>query len=204
MINARKIDRMVYILPLIVANEDIDDYYSKDFNKDYENKSFKIKKGDFLAIGKHFPIIIENERGKLSSVPSIFLIDEHKDSSKKETRVILTEEKIKILLPKNTYKIYRKYRKKQFYNDILSSIIILPSLIYTLDKLKELNGSLMEYGEKRWFTKVVNKLKEIEIDFESQELIDKDTFILAQNILEYLNSKSIVSLINLEKEEDEE
>ncbi len=201
MIQAGEIEGAVIILPLIVANKEINNYYSKDFNKDYENNSFKVKKGDILAIGKHFQVTIKNKRDKLSSIPSIFSIVPH-NPNQKETIVILSEDKIKIYIPENSFKIYNKYRKNEWYNNIMCSIIILPSLIYTLDALKE--GDLIEYGDKRWFRRITNKLKEIGINIERGELIEKDILKLAQSILENLNSKSIDSLIKLEKTEENE
>jgi hypothetical protein len=203
-IQAGLVDGIVYLLPLIVANEDIDNYYSKDFNKDYDKNSFKLEKGDILAIGKHFPILIENERGKLASVPSIFSIKEFDSPLQKGTEIGLTREKIEIYLPENVFKIYQKNRKKQFYNDVMSTIIILPSLIYVLDKLKEVEGSLLEYGDKRWFRVIIKKLKEEGIDFEKKDLSETNTFAVAQKIIEYLNSKAIESLISLEETEEKE
>ncbi len=202
MIHAGDVDYIVFILPLIIANENIDNYYSKDFNKDYGNDLFKIKKGDILAIGKHFPIIIENERGKLSNIPSIFLINASTDKYNRSISVSLLNNKIEIYVPESVYKIYNKYRKNKFYNDIMCSVIILPSLVYVLDKLKEEDGIFIEYGEKRWFRVINKKLKEKGIDFEKKELNEKDTFKLAQDILEYLSSRTIDSLKELEKVEE--
>lgn len=202
-INSGEIEGLVYILPLIIANENIQDYYSKDFNKDYNKMSFNLEKGDILAIGKHFLINIENEIDKLSTVPSIFLIQKSK-VFQDYISVGLSNEKIDLYLPDDVFKIYQKYRKNKIYNDLMCSVIILPSLMYVLDILKEEDDNLISFRERRWFRVIIKKLKEKGIDFEGGDLLEKDTFKVAQDLLDYLNSKSIISLDDFKNMEEAE
>ncbi|MCR4323503.1 MAG: hypothetical protein NUV37_00850 [Nanoarchaeota archaeon] len=205
LINAGLMEGTLYFLPLIVAKENIEGYFSKDFNKEYENNSFRLEKGDILAIGRHFPIVIENIKDKLASVPSIFSIKKSLNQVPRGIEIGLTKDKIEIYLPDNVFQVYSKYKKSKFYLDIMSSVIILPALMSVLDNLKDVgeNGSV-EYGDKRWFLVIRRKLKEEGIDLEKGELKTEDSFRLSQQILDFINARSLESLTKLESEAVEE
>lgn len=205
LINAGLMEGTLYFLPLIVAKENIEGYFSKDFNKEYENNSFRLEKGDILAIGRHFPIVIENIKDKLASVPSIFSIKKSLNQVPRGIEIGLTKDKIEIYLPDNVFQVYSKYKKSKFYLDIMSSVIILPALMSVLDNLKDVgeNGSV-DYGDKRWFLVIRRKLKEEGIDLEKGELKTEDSFRLSQQILDFINARSLESLTKLESEAVEE
>jgi len=205
LIHAGLMEGTLYLLPLIVAKENIEGYFSKDFNKEYENNSFRLEKGDILAVGRHFPIVIENIKDKLASVPSIFSIKKSLNQVPRGIEIGLTKDKIEIYLPDNVFQVYSKYKKSKFYLDIMSSVIILPALMSVLDNLKDVgeNGSV-EYGDKRWFLVIRRKLKEEGIDIEKGELKTEDSFRLSQQILDFINARSLESLTKLENEAVEE
>jgi len=199
-VSAGLVEGVVFLLPLIISTENLNNYHSKDFNKDYQSNIFNIEKGGILAVGKLFPIMIESVRDKLATLPSIFSIQESADLLQKGVKVGLSKDKIEVSLPKSSFNIYEKYRKREFYSDLMNSIIILPSLMQILEELKASDEDLiLGFEDKRWFRVIVKKLKEEEIDFQRGELKTQSLFNLSQKILNYLNSKSIDSIINLEK-----
>lgn len=192
------LDGYLEIVPVIVANTKIDNFYSKDFNKDYERISFEIEKGSILAIGEQLKIPIKKELGTLSKIPSIFQIE--KNINKPEMEVEMHGEKLVVKLPEEEYNNYGLLKGSESYNNILISMIIFPALIFVLSELENFHGLEM-YEDRRWYRVLNKKLREEGFDLKSDSLGLVSILKIAQKILDLPLFRATESLKNLEVNE---
>ena len=61
---------VVKILPVIVLLNDVDDYYTSNFNQEFGIEPFRLEKGSLLAIGDVYQINVGRE--KMAPIESIF------------------------------------------------------------------------------------------------------------------------------------
>jgi len=199
-INVASLDGRLELVALIVARKDFENYYSDDFDSDYEDNSFFITKGNILGVAKIQPLFIENKKENNSSLPSIFDIR----SSEDETfmKVGLNDDRIMITLPIEQFRIRNAKNNGLHSRRIMNSMIVFPSLVAVLNELSKSN-SIQEYGNLRWFAVINKKLKWLNqpIDLQNGDLENNDIFYIAQELLEELFSEAMDSISYLEEEE---
>lgn len=84
-IRNRDINKNVEINTFIVSKENIDKYYSDNFNNDYKGFKFNIEKGAILAIGKEENIFFEKDIDDLTKIKSIIKIRDIKKENEPMT-----------------------------------------------------------------------------------------------------------------------
>lgn len=178
------------LAPVIIATQNIPNYFSSYFNKDYNNLSFNIEKGNVLGIAEQFKIPIKKDLGDLSKIPSIFNIVGDEKINKIE--VDIYDEKITIKLPLEVHKIYKQFKGNSQYNEIFISTIILPSLMHVLSEIKSGSGGVMNQSMEdfRWFRVIKKKLTELNLDIEDSY----DLLFFAQEILDMPVTRAVESL----------
>jgi hypothetical protein len=186
------------LLGLLISEEKIKDYLSKDFHPNYEDKTFEIEKGSILGISEIPSIIIENKKEEYSSIPSIF--DVTSNSEMKYMELKLDGERIIIVLPLEIYKIRNANKNSLHSRNIVNSMILLPALMGTLYELLDKEAKEM-YGNKRWFRVINSKLSKLNINLEEGDLYEENIFSIAQSLLEDLLDEGMASLKYLGDEE---
>jgi len=186
------------LLGLLISEEKIEDYFSKDFHPNYEDKKFKIEKGSILGISEIPSIIIENKKEEYSSIPSIF--DVTSNSEMKYMELKLDGERIIIVLPLEIYRIRNAHKNSLHSRNIVNSMILLPALMGTLYELLDKEAKEM-YGNKRWFRVINSKLSKLNINLEEGDLYEENIFSIAQSLLEDLLDEGMASLKYLGDEE---
>jgi hypothetical protein len=186
------------LLGLLISEEKIKDYLSKDFHPNYEDKTFEIEKGSILGISEIPSIIIENKKEEYSSIPSIF--DVTSNSEMKYMELKLDGERIIIVLPLEIYKIRNANKNSLHSRNIVNSMILSPALMGTLYELLDKEAKEM-YGNKRWFRVINSKLSKLNIDLEEGDLYEENIFSIAQSLLEDLLDEGMASLKYLGDEE---
>ena len=194
--------------PFIVAKENIENYYSNDFNDDY-NAPVNIGKGYLLAIGnqKVWPIIKDNNDLLNSSSP--FRIAPNPDQTVSHMVVEFgSQPYIKILLSAKDISCYRNMKGNPELKSILNSAIVVPALIYILGELKQCPDMEAAYGNSSWYISIKesynkNFKKDITVD-----LVNENIFELAQKMLKTPINSAFEDLSNLGRqnsdfEEDE-
>jgi hypothetical protein len=195
-INVSFLEGRLQLYGFIIAEKDIEKYYSKDFDSEYEGNSFFIEKGSILGVSEIPPIIIENRKENISNLPSIF--DIMLDKENEVMRVGLTQDRIKISLPLEQYKI-RNANKTNFHSrNIMNSMIVFPALVFVLNELSKAN-SITEHGNLRWFAVINKKLNKLGYNIMEGDLEDSDIFHIAQELLEDLFSEAMDAVDYLEE-----
>ena len=154
----KDVNNRVDLSTFIVLNENINNYTSSNFNKDYRGKRFNLEKGTIIAIGKQENIFIEKDINELTKLNSIIMIckNEKKDSP---MEVDYLDDKIRIKLSEEGFNIYSNYSKHCI--PIVNSMIIIPAIMYVLDELAKEEQDIEEYITKKWYRVISKKCSDI-------------------------------------------
>lgn len=197
-LNVSDVDGRLELLGLIVANEDLTDYYSNDFDPDYGKNKFDIAKSSIMGIADIPAVFIENEKQNYSNLPSIFDISYTNESE--FMNLSLNGDRIMIRLPYEEYSIRNAHKESLHSRNIMNAMIVFPALVGVLNDLAYKNSVVM-YGNFRWFRVIDKKLKEFGCDLENGDLEDNRIFTLAHQLLGSLFSDAMDSLNYLEDTE---
>ena len=184
----------IQVTSFIVAKENILDYENESFNSDYFGMKFNLEKGTILAIGDSYKIDVDKEKESLGNVPSIFTICKKMTTDETGINIEYNMNKIRIDLNISDYERYTQLvsSSNQFI-DIINCSLIFPTLIYVFEKLKN-EFDEIEESDYRWFKALKNIFEKYGYRF-NQELFENETSLqLAQKILDFPFSKSLIAL----------
>lgn len=184
----------IQVTSFIVAKESILNYENESFNSDYFGMKFNLEKGTILAIGDSYKIDVDKEKESLGNVPSIFTICKKMTTDETGINIEYNMNKIRIDLNISDYERYTQLvsSSNQFI-DIINCSLIFPTLIYVFEKLKN-EFDEIEESEYRWFKALKNIFEKYGYRF-NQELFENETSLqLAQKILDFPFSKSLIAL----------
>lgn len=180
-----RINGELHFCPFILANETLLDYYNKKFNPDYTKPIKMIEKGCILAVGRQFNWNISKNKSDLVRSASPFRIIKNMDKRISEMTVEYeSSDYIHIKLCEKDIALYRSMRNNPGVRDILNSAIVVPALMYVLEKLAETDGTDMdeEFGNQPWYISIKQTLeKNFKIQISS--LKNENIFLLAQKML---------------------
>ena len=184
----------IQVTSFIVVKENILDYENESFNSDYFGMKFNLEKGTILAIGDSYKIDVDKEKESLGNVPSIFTICKKMTTDETGINIEYNMNKIRIDLNISDYERYTQLvsSSNQFV-DIINCSLIFPTLIYVFEKLKN-EFDEIEESDYRWFKALKNIFEKYGYRF-NQELFENETSLqLAQKILDFPFSKSLIAL----------
>ena len=195
-IPSSSIEGKVLFQPLIVSASEIDGYTNEFFNDDYEGISFKVFKGDALAIGEEVSFDANKQIDPLIKVPSIFNIIRDDKRNAPPIEINTTGDKINIILSKENFEKYALLKGLQRdYNHLaplLSSLFIVPAIINVLEEIKskvESSGDDKEFvidemeESHRWFKVINNKLDELGVKLHEPNGFTDSTLNIAYRIV---------------------
>ena len=184
----------IQVTSFIVVKENILDYENESFNSDYFGMKFNLEKGTILAIGDSYKIDVDKEKESLGNVPSIFTICKKMTTDETGINIEYNMNKIRIDLNIFDYERYTQLvsSSNQFI-DIINCSLIFPTLIYVFEKLKN-EFDEIEESDYRWIKALKNIFEKYGYRF-NQELFENETSLqLAQKILDFPFSKSLIAL----------
>jgi len=175
----------LHFCPFIIANETIRDYYNEKFNPDYTKPIRIIEKGCILAVGKQFNWDISKKKSDLLKSASPFRIIKNMDKSVTEMVVEYESNNyIIIKLCEKDIALYKSMKDDPGVKDILNSAIVVPALIYVLEKIAAIDEDTIEaeFGAQSWYISIKQTLeKNFKIHINS--LKNENIFTLAQRML---------------------
>ena len=118
----------------VIAMDSIDDFTHPEFNEMFENTTFSLEKGDFIAtLGSYF----FNASVKYNKCPApSSLIQVQRNSAIDRIQFTHDDERIYIAMPENLYNIYNSvFGQNSNAGDIFISTIVVDALAYSLMKL---------------------------------------------------------------------
>ena len=201
-VNEDKLCGKVQVCVFIIANSDIKNFKSFDFDDDYEGASFNIDKGSILAISNQYNLQIDKEKEDLGKIPSIFSIFKEVGKTEGGMSFELGGNKIKILLCEKDYNIYKKIANSPKLQPILHSMIIIPALVYVFELLRR--EEFESYEDNRWFRAIRKTLKNNSIELTEVNLGIYSYIELAQKILDMPLSRAFENILNEDLNEGDE
>lgn len=188
----------VELCGLVVAKEYIDNFSSKDLDDDFNDITFSIKKGSILAYKNLDSVHIQNNNLDKLNSESIFAINRlNKNISTPISVILNNQDKIIISLDTQLFKTYNSMSQRTNTRDIINSLIILPTLVYLFETLKQASEiSLDEYRNNDWYRSLERSFYEDGMDFED-EVAKRDSLELAQRLMDNPIHHGIQSLANI-------
>lgn len=184
-IKASMLTGKVTIIPIVVANSNINDFESPNFNDDYKGYCFSIKKGNTLAIAPSYEFDAVQNKDDLKQIPSIFTVVRSMDKNLKTMQVDLMSPRIAIKLDKDTFKVYNELRLNPSMAKLLSTLIILPSLVYVLQIIfkVDVDSELNEFEGLTWYKVIESKLNSLNYSKENWPTYEQDVIEIAQLLI---------------------
>jgi rubrerythrin len=197
-IDADYLDNRVEVCPMIIAFKDIQKYYSKSFNPDYDNRFFPVLKGDVLAVDRDFVFFANKEMDHLKKFSSIFEIQKDKGKDAPSIDVdYFSSNKITIILAEGNYILFEKMKAFTDISHVLASLIIIPALVQVLEYVKNNPGGADALKGKPWFEVLSKRMEAIGSNISdftdnsiniAQKLIDEPLAKSLNTINEYVDT----------------
>lgn len=204
---ADQLDGRVQLCCFIVAARDIANYAIAEFHPDFGGRSFKVRKGDMLAVDRDRSFIAEKEHDPLRKLPSIFTISKNgADDAPSIDIDIATGSKIVIRLSDELHNAYKQIAADPAMQPVLSSLIIIPALVSVLEIINTaiVNQEIDEFDEKRWFRVLAEKLKNCGYPLNKMDAgFNDSTLVIAQKLIGEPLLSGFRALVKIEETESE-
>lgn len=191
------------VIAFVVSKKDISRFQSlnNEFNDEFGNASFIIDAGSILAISNQIDIPVPKDIYDLSNVNSIVSITSKQDDDNSSSiSIYLTDTKIRVLLPKDTYIDYSGIGKTENqYTPILHTMFVFPALVYALDTLKSLDDDKwIDVENNLWFKVIKKKVEAIHGQFDKGIIEQFTSIIIAQELIENPFPVAVNTLLGME------
>lgn len=198
-----KVRSSIEVVPMIVANNNIDEYWSSDQSSYFMGSKFEIEKNSIVGFGNPKEIEVLKDLDDLQHVGSIFIVTPDR-KIKSIYKIEYQERYISINISEKDYEIYNSlsniYRLSNSQeNKILLSIFVLPVFVEVLNLIKT-NG--INFDNKVWYKSIVKAYENKDIKFEEE--LKKETFDsyqYAQIIFNDIISESVNKLYQIRSED---
>lgn len=197
-----KLNGTVAVCAFIVAKTSLPAYYNSCFNEDYDGMSFHLHRGNIIAIGGQTNIKVIKEVEELSKIPSIFTICRNAEDIDDSMKIEITGEKIVIVLCNKSFGNYKMLTGMPQMLPVLHSMLIVPTLIFTFERLKSEGTS--EYEDLRWYKSIERALKKYNLTLDAELLENTPSFELAQKSLDLPIDRALDALAIQDMADEEE
>ena len=198
-VDAGMLDGNVEVTSFILATKPLDKYRNEFFHPDYAKLTFRVRKGDTLAVGQDREFTAEKKSDPLRKVPSIFSIQPNDLGEATGIDVDTSGHKVTVKLARPIYDTYSTLRSDQSLHQILSSAVIVPALVDVLDEIRRaaVDGGISEYKDRRWYLVVGRRLREMGIDPENADTFNESSLRIAHVMLGQPLGRSLEDLKTL-------
>lgn len=172
-INVAELDERVNLFPSVVAQTLIPDFQDESFEDDYQNLSFVISKGDYIAISK--PLDFSVHIDHYGKPKSIFGIHSDKDVDKANITFEVSKDKIWIkVAPEVASQLGPLLEQVPQLNTIIRTLVLVPALHKAFETISSvLNDDSQSIDEYRWVDSLDEKLTKIGEDYRD---LDSDRY----------------------------
>lgn len=133
---------------LVCAQTNLNDYQIEGSHADYAGESFRVGKGDILAVYDELIFQADKDYDAVKKISSIVQLERSADRQSKAMEVDFEAERIRISLPDTEYDLYDQLKKVPGLKDALICSIVLPVLVQAVGFLNQEDSGL---EERRWF-----------------------------------------------------
>lgn len=204
-IPASMLDGRVEVCSFILAARPLDKYKNGDFHPDYAKLSFRVRRGDTLAVGHDHEFPADKKNDPLRKVSSIFSIVKSNDPQAIGMDIDLSGLKIRVTLSEANFNAYMFLRQSQPLHAVLSASIIVPALVDVIEKVRcaAMENATGQFVDRRWYMVLSRKLRDISIDPENPDSFVDSSLKIAQVVLGHPISASLEGLRSMLQEDVE-
>lgn len=150
---------------MIVAKDNIPEYYNDFAHPDYQDYAFNIEKGDILAFFQRFSFSADIDYQKLKAVTAFMEIED--GGAIPHTIIDLDNPKIVLKLPSEDYFKFASSNisKEEKFTPIIHSSIVYSTIIFALNNIND-------FKDRQW-AQVIEHRVETEADFKGISLHEK-------------------------------
>lgn len=148
-----KVNKEVFLVGMIVAKENITDFFLSSFNEDYD-EPIDFEKGAILAY-KNLPrIIVLKDYEELANDDAFFSIVCKNNCQNVDEPVTfdLNGDKIKIYVDELIYNEYVKFHTNPIMKPLMISMLVMPALSYVIEEVR--NNGIENYIACTWYQKI--------------------------------------------------
>jgi hypothetical protein len=179
------LDGRVEVTSFILATKPMEKYRNDCFHPDYTKLTFRVHKGDTLAVGHDREFTAEKKSDPLRTVPSIFSIVSSDAADATGMDVDTGGDKVRITLSRPNFDAYTSLKADQSLHPMLSVAVIVPALVTVIDEIRRAadeNGT-DALAERRWFMVVARRLREIGVDPQNAETFVESSLRIAHELV---------------------
>lgn len=197
-----QINGTVQVCGFLIAQNNLEKYENSLFTEQYKGFKFDIDKGCILAVGNQVNIDIDKMKDDLSNSSSIFLISRNLDPNATEMNIDMTQNKIIVSLPDETYGIYDSMSTYFDVQPVMHSMLIIPALQYVIYELKQDRDQLYNYSDYRWFKGLKKSFERIDMMLDENCLESIEPLTIAQKLIGAPISNAMLHLVRGDGYED--
>lgn len=189
-----KVNKEVYLVGMVVAKQTITNFYSSNFNEDYD-EPVEFAKGSILAYRNLPRIIVLKNYEELASDDSFFTIVCKNSGQDIDEPVTfdLNGNKIKIFVDDSIYNEYVKFHTNPVMKPLMISMLVMPALAYVIEEVR--SDGIENYVSCYWYQKI-KKSCELQGKRFVEDIIDGDStsIEIAQEMLQLPLGKAFRNL----------
>lgn len=198
-ISKSRINNEIALLGMIVAVKNISSYASEQLNEDYSGELISFDRGSILAYYNIPKIYVIKNYEELSGGNTLFTIVKKINTdpiAQEPVSYDIGDSKIKILVDENVYNKYITYYTNPNMEAIISSLLIMPALIYMIESLR--NEGVDGYRSLSWYQAISKSCKLQGKDFEDDFIYSEKTSVeIAQDMLKLPINRGFESISNI-------
>ena len=169
-----RVNNVISLLGMIVAEKDIVGFKSKLLNEDYDEE-INFNRGAILAYRNLPKVYVTKNYEELAGDNSFFTVIKRTDIEEAESLPVvydITDAKIKILVSEKTYDEYIKYHANPTMQPLLNTLLVMPAIAHMVAELRNC-GDIERFKPLYWFQKISKSCKLQGKDFVN-DIIDSD------------------------------
>ena len=203
-IPAGQLDGRVEVCSFILAAQTMNSYQNSGFHTDYAKLTFRVRKGDTLAVGQDREFTADKKSDPLRKVPSIFSIVPNDEPEATGIDIDTGGAKVILRLSKKNFEAYATLKQSQALHPILSATVVLPALVAVIDEIRQAakDGEIDAYAERRWFIVIARRLRQIAIAPENADTFVDSSLKIAHELVGEPVNGSLEGLINMEQDSE--
>lgn len=185
----------VELLAFCVAAKDIDDYQLPGQHADYNDVSFRVRAGDYLAIARHVEFDAFLDLDPIRKISSILDIRKSPDRATGPAEIFLQADRIEVELSQDDFRSYIELRADPTVRGLLANGVVFPAVLQAINYLCGLNADVLQEAkaDQRWCRSLVARLEKEGITMKDGP---EKIFQAAQQILKEPVRRGLADLIN--------
>jgi|ERR1019366_1676569 hypothetical protein len=151
----------VELLAFCVAARDIEDYRLPGQHSDYNNSSFRVRAGDYLAIARHVEFDAFLDLDPIRKISSILDIRKSQSRETGAAEIFLQADRIEVELSQEDFRSYIELRADPTVRGLLANSVVFPALLQAINYLCDLTDEALQEAkaDQRWCRSLVARLE---------------------------------------------